>query len=159
MANLDDLDKALLQLLNQDARLPSSQIARQLGQPARTIQNRIQRMVDLGVIRLIGVVNPAHFGYSLTVDIFCELEVGAQEGVVREIMEMPDVTYIAISTGDADLNLQAIFKNSTEMHEFITHKLHQVPGIRHTHTVLIPQIFKVSYQWLPPSEAFASHSD
>jgi Lrp/AsnC family transcriptional regulator for asnA, asnC and gidA len=154
MAGLDPLDRAILIYLNQDARLPSAQIARQLGESPRTIQHRIQRLVDSGVIQPVGVINPAAFGYTLAVDIFCELEVGFQDQVLQALQQMPNITYIAITTGDQDISLQAIFKNSAEMHDFIAHKLHQVPGMRRTRIVLIPSILKDTYQWLPADDDY-----
>ena len=159
MTITDHLDQAILKLLHHNARLPSAQIARELGESPRTIQNRIQRLIDLSVIQPVGVVNPASFGYTLAVDIFCELEVGFQELALQAILDMPNVTYAAISTGDQDISLQAIFKNSTEMEEFITHKLHQVPGMRRTRTVLIPRILKDTYQWLPSESDFNPAGD
>lgn len=154
MSKLDWLDKAIITQLNQDARLPSARIARDLGVSERTVHNRIQRLIEMDVIRTVAVVNPAAFSYTLAVDIFCELEVGFQQQVVEEILSLPQVTYLAISTGDQDISLQAFFQNSEQMHEFITNHLHQVPGIRRTRTILIPRILKDSYQWLPPDEAF-----
>jgi Lrp/AsnC family transcriptional regulator for asnA, asnC and gidA len=154
MTKFDRLDQAILKLLNRDARMPSAQMARELGISARTVQNRVQRLVDHGAVRLVGVVNPASFGYNLAVDIFCELEVGFQEQALQAIQGMPNVTYIAISTGDQDISLQAIFKDGVEMQDFITHALHQVPGMRRTRTVLIPSILKDNYQWQPPASDF-----
>ena len=160
MAKYDHLDQDILKLLNQNARISSAQIARQLGESARTVHNRIQRLIDLGAVQFVSVVNPFSFGYSLAVDIFCELEVGFQEQALQAIQDMPNITYVAISTGDQDISLQAIFKDSAEMHDFITHKLHQVPGMRRTRTVLIPRILKDNYQWLPPDSDFQhDHND
>ena len=154
MTKYDRLDQAILKLLNQDARMPSVQMARELGVSARTVQNRVQRLVELGAVRLVGVVTPAFFGYNLAVDIFCELEVGFQEQALQALQDMPNITYIAISTGDQDINLQAIFKDGVEMQEFITNSLHQVPGMRRTRTVLIPRILKDNYRWQPPDSNF-----
>jgi DNA-binding Lrp family transcriptional regulator len=110
------------------------------------------------VIQPVAVVNPAAFGYTLAVDIFCELEMGYQQSVVEAILSFPQVSYLAISTGDQDISLQAIFKDSEEMHEFITRQLHHVPGIRRTRTVLIPRILKDTYQWLPPDDVMEKTS-
>lgn len=154
MSRYSQLDQKIITRLNQNARTPSAQIARELGVPERTINNRIRRLIEQKVIKPIAVVNPASFGYSLAVDIFCELEVGYQLEAIEEISRMPEVSYIAISTGDQDISLQAIFKTSEEMQKFITQKLHQVPGMRRTRTVLIPRIIKDSFQWLPPGELF-----
>lgn len=154
MAKYDQLDQDILKLLNLNARISSAQIARELEESARTVQNRIQRLTELGAVQFVGVVSPASFGYSLAVDIFCELEVGYQEQALQAIQDMPNITYVAISTGDQDISLQAIFKNGADMNDFITNKLHQVPGMRRTRTVLLPRILKDNYQWMPPDDDF-----
>lgn len=154
MSKFDSLDRLILTLLNRDARLSSAAIARQTGASERTINNRIKRLIESKAVQPTAVVDPAAFGYSLAIDIFCELEVGHQEQVLQALLELPEISYIAISTGDQDLSLQALFKDSEAMHAFITHKLHQVPGMRRTRTVLIPRIIKGSFRWLPPEDAF-----
>jgi len=150
---MDNLDRAIISLLHQDARIPSAEVARKLDQPARTVQNRIQRLVDQGVIQPVAVINPASFGYTLVVDVSCEIEAGYLDQAIEKILQMPNVIYLAISTGDQDINLQAVFRDSDEMHLFITHQLHQVVGMRRTRTVMLPRILKDSYQWLPPKES------
>lgn len=154
MSKFDSLDLTILTHLNQNARLSSAAIARQTGVSERTINNRIKRLIESNAIQPTAVVDPAAFGYTLAIDIFCELEVGHQEQALQALLELPEISYIAISTGDQDLSLQALFKDSEAMHEFITHKLHQVPGMRRTRTVFIPRIIKESSHWLPPEDAF-----
>ncbi len=154
MSKFDSLDRLILTLLNRDARLSSAAIARQVGISERTVNNRIKRLIETNTIQPVAVVNPAVFGCTLAVDIFCELEVGHQEQVIHALLELPEISYLAISTGDQDLSLQALFKDSDAMHEFITHKLHPIPGMRRTRAVLIPRIIKESSHWLPPEDSF-----
>lgn len=156
MPALDRIDRQIMQILNQDARTPSSEIARQVGIPERTVHNRIHRLQDGGYIHAVAVVNPKAFGYTLAVDIFCEIELGQMAQATEMLAAMPEISYIAISTGDQDLSIQALFKDIEEMQDFITGKLHQVPGMRRTRTVLIPRIVKDTYHWLPPEEYFTS---
>lgn len=151
MAKLTELDQAIIQRLNQDARLTSSEIARELQVAERTVRHRIKLLIQDEIIKPIAIVNPAAFGYNLVVDIFCEVDVVAQEQVLETISALPEVSYLAFLTGDQDISFQALFRNSEEMHHFLTHRIHQIPGIRRTRTVLVPRIVKDSYQWLPPN--------
>jgi len=143
-----------MQILNKDARTSSSEIARQVRIPERTVYHRIRRLLEGNYIKTVAVINPKAFGYTLAVDIFCEIELGLINQAAEALLSMADVSYIAISTGDQDISIQALFKGIEEMQAFITHKLHQVPGMRRTRTVLIPRILKDTYQWLPPEENF-----
>ena len=153
LSKLDRLDNEIITFLNRDARAPSARIARELGIAERTVNNRVKRLIEHDIIQPIAVVNPAAFGFNLAVDIFCELEVGYQEQAVKAILDMPEVSYLALSTGDQDISLQALFKDGEEMQAFITNKLHQVPGMRRTRAVLIPRILKDTYEWLPPQNS------
>lgn len=159
LANLDALDRALIRYLNQDARMPSARIARELNVAERTVRHRIARLIERKVIRPVAVVNPIAFGYDLSVDIFCEVDGGKQSQAIEAIVAMPEVAYVAYSTGDQDISIQALFKNTDELHHFLTHKLHQVPGIRRTRTMLVPRIVKDTYQWLPPDDRFDPTDD
>jgi len=158
LAGLDFLDYQIVALLNRNARFSSVQLARKLNHSPRTVRNRIRRLIDKNLIQPIAVVNPQAFGYHLGVDIFCEVEVGEMDNVVQALAQMPEITYLAYSTGEQDLSAQAVFKDSDEMQSFITRRLHLVPGIRRTRTVLVPRIVKDTYQWVPPKEAFESPS-
>jgi Lrp/AsnC family transcriptional regulator for asnA, asnC and gidA len=153
------IDRQIIQILNQNARTPSAEISRTVGIPERTVHNRIHRLVDGGFIQAIAVVNPKAFGYTLAVDIFCEIEMGQIAQATEALKAMPEISYIAISTGDQDLSIQALFKDIEDMQDFITYKLHQVPGMHRSRTVLIPRIAKDTYQWLPPEEYFNSNAN
>ena len=154
MSRYNHLDKAIIESLNRDARASSAELARELGTAERTVRYRIQRLIEQKVIQPITVVNPAAFGYNLAVDIYCEVDLNAQSRTIEALLKLPEITYVATSTGDQDIILQAIFKDSDEVHDFITQKLHQVPGMRRTRTVLVPRILKDTYQWLPPDDAY-----
>ena len=154
MPALDLIDRQIIQILNQDARAASAEIARQVGIPERTVHNRLHRLLEGGFIKAVAVVNPRAFGYALAVDIFCTVDLGRMEEATEALRAMPEISYIAISTGDQDLSIQALFKSIEEMQDFITQKMHQVPGMQRTRTVLIPRIVKDTHQWLPPEESF-----
>ena len=151
MARLDILDREIIMLLNQNARLSGANIARRLDISPRTVRNRIHRLVDQDVIRPVAVVNPQAFGYQLAVDIFCEIDIGEVDQVVRKLASLPEITYLAYSTGEQDLSLQAVFKNGDEMQAFITQSLPRVSGIRRIRTALVPRIVKDACQWVPPN--------
>ncbi len=155
MRKLSELDRQIIFRLNADARLSSAELARDLKTAERTVRHRIQRLIDDQVITPVAVVNPAPFGFTLVVDIVCEVELAHHKQVLDAIAAMPEVCYIAYATGDEDISVQARFRDSQEVHRFTTERLHAVPGIRRTRIVLVPQVVKDAYQWLPPADVFA----
>ena len=152
----DRIDYQILQILKQDARASNAAIARQVRIPERTVHHRVRRLLEGGYIRMVALVNPKIFGYSLAVDIVCEIDLDQMQQATQALVQMPEVSYVAISTGDQDISLQALFKDVDEMQDFITNKLYRVPGMRRTRTVIVPQIVKDTYDWIPPEEYFES---
>jgi len=155
LLKLTRLDFKIIRYLNEDARVSSAHLARELNLSERTIRHRINRLIEGDVIKTVAVVNPIIFGYNLVVDILCEVSIEDRDAVIETVRHLPEVSYLAFSTGDQDFSFQALFKNSEDMHSFITQRLYSIPGIRRTRTVLVPRIVKDAYQWLPPAEAFA----
>lgn len=151
---LSSLDQEIIKLLNRDARLSSSSISRATGASERTVRHRMNRLLAEGVLHPIAIVNPAVFGYTIAVDIYCQVDMAQREQVLHALCRLPEVSAIAISTGEADINLQALFHTSAEMHEFITDRLYQIPGILRTRVELAPTVIKSSYEWLPPEFVF-----
>ncbi len=149
----DLLDRRIICILQQDGRASCAEIARQLGVPERTVRNRIKRMIRRKAIFPTVVVNPRQFGYQTAVDIFCEVDLAQIETVGNALSQLPEVNYLAYSTGDQDISIQALLESSEAVYPFLQ-KLSNIPGIRRTKTVLVPRILKSVHEWIPPESAF-----
>jgi Lrp/AsnC family transcriptional regulator for asnA, asnC and gidA len=150
------LDRRIIYLLQRNGRATSAEISRQLGVPERTVRNRIKRMVERGAIVPTVVVNHQHFGYQTAMDIFCEVDLNKMEEVGRALSQLPEVNYIAYSTGDQDISVQALLQSSDAVYEFIQ-RLANIPGVRRTKSVLVPRILKNTYEWIPPEADFEEY--
>ena len=153
--NFDLLDRRIICLLQQNGRAPCAQIALQVGVSERTVRNRIKRLVQHKAIFPTVIVNPAQFGYQTAVDVFCEVELAQMEAVGFALSQLSEVSYIAYSTGDQDISIQALLESSEAVYQFLQ-RLSSIPGIRRTKTVLVPRILKNVYEWIPPKSAFKS---
>jgi Lrp/AsnC family transcriptional regulator for asnA, asnC and gidA len=155
--SFDALDLRIIRLLQSDARLSSAEIARQLGVSERTVRHRITRLTNAQAIIPTVVVNPKVFGYQTAVDVFCEVEVHLMEQVSRALARLPEVNYVAFSTGDQDLSIQALLESTDRVYDFIQ-EVARVPGVRRTRTVLVPRVIKDTYMWTPPDCDFQEYS-
>jgi DNA-binding Lrp family transcriptional regulator len=154
---LDQLDRRIIALLQDNGRATSSEIADRLAVSARTVRSRINRMVECRAVLPTFVVNHRFFGYQTAVDIFCEIDISQMEEIGRRLGQLPEVNYIAFSTGDQDVSIQALLESNDDLYEFVQ-TLIRIPGIRRTRTVLVPRILKNTYEWLPPDSAFEEWS-
>ena len=152
----DQLDRHIIHLLQEDGRASSAEISRRLGISARTVRNRIDRLVEEKAIVPTVVVNHRRFGYQTAVDVFCEVDIGKMAEIGRTLSRLPEVNYVAYSTGDQDISIQALLESSDAVYEFVQ-RLARIPGIRRTRTVLVPRVIKDTYEWIPPETDFEEY--
>ena len=146
----DDLDRQLLSLLAQDGRMTSAEMARIVGENERKVAYRVNSLLQSGVISVFGIFNPEHFGYELTADIYCQVELAKLDEVARQIAEFPEVRWVEATFGDHDIAFQIIMKSSSDLYRFVSTQLAEVPGIIKTTTTVSATVFKDIHQWIPP---------
>lgn len=148
---VDTTDAAIVSLLMEDGRMSCSDIARRIGNiTERSVRYRLERLIGEGTIRVSAIASPAALGYSVTADVFIEVEPGQVMAVARTMAEFECVTYVACSTGASDLSIQIVAPDNTELYRFVTEVAGNVPGVRKTTTVLLPLVLKDVYQWAIP---------
>lgn len=152
--SLDHLDYEIIQALHKDARMAASEIARITGANERTIRKRIDRLVQQNVIRLSAILNPLAFDYVTAADIFLEVDPNLEDEVIRTLMDMPEVTYVAYGQGSRDVSIEARFKDNDALREFLRHTLANIPGVTITRSTLVPRILRNIDEWIPPRAEF-----
>lgn len=150
----DDLDRRIITELHEDARKSASEIARKTGSHERTIRKRIDRLLEIEAIRLVAVVNPAAFGYATTVDVFLKADPEQEAEIIKTLLEIPEISYMAINQGSRDISIEARFKDNDKMREFVRYKLPAIPGVRVSGYALVPKILRNIDEWLPVSSDF-----
>ena len=83
--SFDQIDYQIMLLLHQNARIPASEIARDLNANERTIRKRIDRLIRMGVFRLTAIINPEAFGYIMAVDIFLDVDSRLEDSIILEL--------------------------------------------------------------------------
>ncbi|WP_350561419.1 Lrp/AsnC family transcriptional regulator [Psychrobacter sp. CAL346-MNA-CIBAN-0220] len=119
---LDDTDKAILNLLQDDATLPLKTVAEYVHVSIATAQRRIQALIDSGVItKQVAIVNPNKVGYGLTAIVMIEMErsnTSMQHRFERLMNAQPQVMSCYEVSGDFDFLLMVNAKNMIDYHQF-----------------------------------------
>ena len=156
----DNIDWKIITLLNDDGRMPSTEIARELGNvSARTVSNRINTLTEKGIINVRAVVDPEKVGYGVLADVFLEVEPGRVREVAQQAAEFPQSSYVACATGESDVSISLRVRSIEELFDFVTEKLGTIPGVRRTHSYLLPLKIKDLDTWLPPNVLDANKTD
>ena len=147
----DRTDWEIITLLNQDGRMPSTEIARRLGDvSARTVTNRINQLTKHGIIKVRAVVNPSSVGYSVMADVFIDVEPGRVREVAYKVAQFPEVTYAACAAGESDVSISLRVRTIEDMFDFVSETIGKIPGVRRTQSYILPLKIKDFDSWLPP---------
>lgn len=145
---IDDIDRQITHLLLADGRMSSSDLARQLGHVSeRTVRYRIERLIADGVIHVGAMVNPKALGLVVTADIWIEVVPGQLRRVAENLAALPEVSYVAYSTGQRDLSIQVYARDTDQLHHFVSEVVGNIPGVTRTSTMLVPEKVKDVHQW------------
>jgi DNA-binding Lrp family transcriptional regulator len=146
---LDELDALIIRELHADARIPAALIARKAQANERTIRKRIERLTAAGVIRLTAILDPQAFGYNTAADIFIEVSPGREPAVLKRLIAMPEITYLALGQESREISIEARFKDSESLRRFLGQTLPGIPGVAITRYALVPRILRNIDEWMP----------
>jgi DNA-binding Lrp family transcriptional regulator len=150
---IDDIDRAILDCLQEDARMQSTEIARRLGSmTARAIRNRLDRLREEEIIAITAAAVPFKLGYPISADIYIDVKLGHIEQVSQSLRDLDEVFYVALTTGDTDISASVVSVSMEALQDFITNKLHTIPGVIRTKTYVLTKILKQSCDWPFPKE-------
>jgi Lrp/AsnC family transcriptional regulator for asnA, asnC and gidA len=146
---MDKLDEFILQALHVDGRTPFTQIARQAGVSETTIRTRYQRLVDQGIVRTVGIIDPSALDYEAAAMVAVSAEAGMADEIARSITLMPEVSYLVTTLGSYDLILEVLCQDLSHLTDVVTQQIQQISGVRATETLLIAESYKLACDWSP----------
>jgi DNA-binding Lrp family transcriptional regulator len=138
---LDDLDIAILEILQTDARLSNAELARRVNLSPPATLTRVRRLEESGQIkRHVTLVDRRSAGYDMLCFVSVSLQLHDIEQVMgfREIVkEIPEVLECHHVTGDYDYLLKIVAHNTQDLENFLLKKLTPIPGVARIHTSLV----------------------
>jgi Lrp/AsnC family transcriptional regulator for asnA, asnC and gidA len=159
MPTIEAIDRQIVELLMEDGRIPSAEIARRLGNVSeRAVRYRLDRLLARGIVQVAAIPNPKSLGFTVVADVFIEVEAGAIFDVARRLASFECVSYVACSMGDVDVSIQIVGRDNSEVYSFVTDVVAKIPGVRKTSTLIVPVILKDVYQWRIPAGACQERS-
>jgi len=138
MEKIDSLDRKILNIIIRNARIPSKDIAVVCGVSRAAVHQRIQRLIDMGVITGSGYHADAKvLGYDTCTYIGVKLEKGSMyRDVVTALMDVKEVVECHCTTGPYALLLKLYARNNHHLMELINDRIQQIPGVTDTETMI-----------------------
>jgi Lrp/AsnC family transcriptional regulator, regulator for asnA, asnC and gidA len=146
---MDDIDLAILSLLQRDGRKPYTEIASALGISEGTVRNRVYRLLEDQVIQIVGQVDPYHLGFDAPAIMGVSVNPLQLESAAQQISAFPEVSYLLMVSGSYDLIVEAMCRDREHLANFLNQKLRLVPGVQSVHSFLILRTLKADYEIRP----------
>jgi Lrp/AsnC family transcriptional regulator, regulator for asnA, asnC and gidA len=143
---IDDVDKAIVEALQQDGRLPYTRLAGQVGLSEAAVRQRVQRLVDSSVVQIVAVTDPMMLGFRRNAMIGLKVE-GDLRTVAADIAAIPEVSYVVVVSGSFDLLMEVVCEDDDHLLALLNDKVRTIPGVRSTETFTYLKLFKQTYAW------------
>lgn len=136
---LDELDKQLIQLLSQDGRMASRELAKQLNVSAPTVQARMKALIKEGILQVAGLVNPNRTkDISIAIIAIRVDEVSKMKSIIDHLMEFKHVHSATAVTGQYDIFAEVIFTQDLEwMFHFYVNEMSKLDGVSHSESFMV----------------------
>lgn len=143
---LDKLDRKILEMVSQNARIPFLEVARECNVSGAAIHQRMQKLMNLGVIKGSEfVVDTYKIGYQTCAFIGIVLkDLTVFKNVVEQIKAIPEVVECHYATGKYAMFVKIYARDNRHLLHIILEKLGSIDGILSTETfqVSLDEIFK-----------------
>lgn len=138
MEKIDSLDKKILEIITRNARIPFKDVAAECGVSRAAIHQRVQRLVEMGVIVGSGYhVNPATLGYNTCTYVGITLERGSMyKRVVSEFEKIPEIVECHFTTGPYTMLIKLYARDNAHLMELLNNRLQEIEGVISTETLI-----------------------
>jgi DNA-binding Lrp family transcriptional regulator len=138
---LDDVDRALLEALSEDARLPNNRLAERVGVAPSTALQRVRALRRAGILRgFHAEIDLAALGRPLQAMVAVRLAVHAREQIeafTSAVQDLPGVLSVFHLAGATDYLVWLAAADAQDLREFVVDHLATHPAVAHAETSLI----------------------
>jgi len=116
----DDLNRAIIKLLQEDGRLPYKDVARTLDVSEGTIRNRVQSMKQNGLLKIVALIDPMAIRYKADAMIGIKVASPASPRAVAErLSQFNEIVYVLWVSGRYDLLIEVVCESSQAFQTFL----------------------------------------
>ncbi|MEO7069171.1 MAG: Lrp/AsnC family transcriptional regulator [Nostocoides sp.] len=143
---LDEVSKAIIEHLQNDGRQSYAAIAKSVGLSEAAVRQRVQRLLDAGVMQIVAVTDPLQVGFRRQAMIGIRVD-GDLLRVGDALTEMPEVSYVVTTAGSFDLLAEVVCEDDEQLLDLLTRRIRMLPGVRTTETFVYLRLNKQHYNW------------
>lgn len=143
---LDDTDKAIIRALQVDGRSSYAQLGPKVGLSQAAVRQRVQRLIDRGVMQVVAVTDPLMLGLGMQAMIGVQAE-GDLRALAAELAELDEVDYVVVTSGRFDLLVEVVCADHEALFTLLNDGIRTLSGVRTAETFTYLHLEKQSYTW------------
>jgi Lrp/AsnC family transcriptional regulator for asnA, asnC and gidA len=143
--SLDDIDRAIIELLQNDGRMPYTRVAAEVGLTEGAIRQRVQRLTDAGVMQIVAVTDPLSIGVRRVALVGARLTADV-ETAAAALAAMPEVEYLVATAGRYDVMFEVIVDDDVALMTLLS-QLRARPDVAEAESFVCLKLFKQTFGW------------
>ena len=141
--SLDELDFAILSLLQKDGRITFTVIAKETGVSISNVRTRVTKLISDGTIRIIGRVMPEKIGFNAYASIRVAVRPGNKiDSVAQQLLEYREVSFLALISGEFDMEVDVMCRNNEHLIEMVNQRISNIDGVYKTTVDMYLKVLK-----------------
>jgi len=140
--DLDDTDRTILGLLKQNSRMSYMEMSRLTGIADATIQHRLKRMRERGIVKFTVMVEPEASGFAVTSVMLVQTDTEKHDEAKKALAELPEVSEVYSVLGEYDLLIKVWARTLEDLNEFINMKIRAIDGIEDLTEIIVVERVK-----------------
>jgi Lrp/AsnC family transcriptional regulator for asnA, asnC and gidA len=143
---LDSIAKRIIEELQADGRRSYAAIAKIVGLSEAAVRQRIQRLLEAGVMQIVAVTNPLTLGFQRQAMIGVRADGDLRE-VADRLAALDAVDYVVVTAGSFDILVELVAEDDEHLLRVLNEQIREVPGVRDTETFVYLRLTKQTYSW------------
>lgn len=143
---LDDVSKGIVEQLQKDGRMPYATIGRAVGLSEAAVRQRVQRLLDSGVMQIVAVTDPLQLGFARQAMIGIHAE-GDVEPIAERLAQMSEIDYVISTAGSFDLIVEVVCESDDHLLQLLSKRIRAIAGVRATESFVYLKLHKQTYSW------------
>ena len=131
---MDKIDLQIINILQENGRYSNSGIGKKVGISEGTVRRRLKHLIDNKIINIAAIPDLELMGYNASAIVGIQTDPDKIETVADSLSELPEIQYVALTTGSFDIFVWISLRTAKELGVFLRKKLGLTPGIRRTET-------------------------
>ncbi len=146
---LDDIALAIIEQLQADGRRSYADVAKAVGLSEAATRQRVQRLVDNGVMQIVAVTDPLQLGFARQAMIGVKVS-GDTRSVADALSTLPGVSYVVQTAGSYDLLVEVVCESDDDLIDMLNEHVRTLAGVVSTETFVYLKLHKQHYNWGTP---------